>query len=174
MLDCFAYTGGFAINALMGKAKSVELVDTSSAALEIARKNFLINQIDPRNSQFVEQDVFKYLRTLRDRNLHFDLIILDPPKFAPTTSQVERASRGYKDINLLAFKLLTKGGLLLTFSCSGGISEELFQKIVRGAAVDAEVNAVILKRMHQASDHPVALNFPEGSYLKGFLIQNAG
>jgi 23S rRNA (cytosine1962-C5)-methyltransferase len=102
---------------------------------------------------------------------YFDLVILDPPKFAPTISQADRAARGYKDINLLALKSLKKGGYLMTFSCSGGVSEDLFQKIVAGAALDAEVDAVIIDRLHQAIDHPVALNFPEGAYLKGFLIQ---
>ncbi len=120
---------------------------------------------------FIEQDVFTYLRTLRDRGEYFDLVILDPPKFAPTASQVERAARAYKDINLLALKLLNNNGYLMTFSCSGGVSEDLFQKIVAGAALDAKVDAVILDRLHQAKDHPVALNFPEGAYLKGFLIE---
>jgi 23S rRNA (cytosine1962-C5)-methyltransferase len=101
----------------------------------------------------------------------YDLIVLDPPKFAPTASQAQRAARGYKDINLLAFKLLNSGGLLVTFSCSGGVSEELFQKIVAGAALDAGVNALLLERLYQASDHPVALNFPEGAYLKGFVLR---
>jgi 23S rRNA (cytosine1962-C5)-methyltransferase len=152
-------------------AKNITLVESSAAALNYARKNFSINNIDSNNVEFVEQDVFKYLRTLRDMGEHFDLVILDPPKFAPTISQAERAARGYKDINLLAFKLLDKGGLLMTFSCSGGVSEELFQKIITGSALDAQVDAVILERLHQAVDHPVALNFPEGAYLKGFLIQ---
>jgi 23S rRNA (cytosine1962-C5)-methyltransferase len=171
VLDCFSYTGGFAVNSLAGYAKNITLVESSAAALNYARKNFSINNIDSNNVEFVEQDVFKYLRTLRDMGEHFDLVILDPPKFAPTISQAERAARGYKDINLLAFKLLDKGGLLMTFSCSGGVSEELFQKIITGSALDAQVDAVILERLHQAVDHPVALNFPEGAYLKGFLIQ---
>ena len=119
------------------------------------------------NVSFVEQDVFKYLRMMRDIGDTYDLVILDPPKFAPTVSQAKHAARGYKDINLLALKLLNKGGYLMTFSCSGGVSEELFQKIIAGAALDAQVDAVILERLHQAVDHPVALNFPEGAYLKG-------
>jgi 23S rRNA (cytosine1962-C5)-methyltransferase len=171
VLDCFSYTGGFAVNSLIGNAKSITLVESSETALNYARMNFSINHIDTNNVEFVEQDVFILLRTMRDRGEHFDLVILDPPKFAPTVSQADRAARGYKDINLLAFKLLNKGGLLLTFSCSGGISEDLFQKIVAGAALDAQVDAVVLERLHQAVDHPVALNFPEGAYLKGFLIQ---
>ncbi len=171
VLDCFSYTGGFAINSLVGGAKKVTLVESSTEALKNARKNILINNLGLDRVDFVEQDVFKYLRTLRDKGEYFDLVVLDPPKFAPTTSQVERAARGYKDINLLALKILNKGGYLLTFSCSGGVSEDLFQKIVAGAALDAGVEVVIIKRLHQSIDHPVALNFPEGAYLKGFLIQ---
>jgi 23S rRNA (cytosine1962-C5)-methyltransferase len=171
VLDCFSYTGGFAVNSSAGNAKTITMVESSDSALNYARKNFSINQIDTNNIEFIKHDVFQYLRSLRDEGEHYDLIILDPPKFAPTVSQAERASRGYKDINLLALKLLNKGGLLLTFSCSGGVSEDLFQKIVTGAARDAQVDAVILQRLHQAIDHPVALNFPEGAYLKGFLIE---
>jgi 23S rRNA (cytosine1962-C5)-methyltransferase len=171
VLDCFSYIGGFALNSITGKAKSITLVDSSDTALNYAKMNFSINKIDTKAVEYVEQDVFKYLRTLRDKGEHFDLIILDPPKFAPTSSQIERAARGYKDINLLALKLLNEGGLLMTFSCSGGVSEDLFQKIVAGAALDAQVDAVILERLHQAVDHPVAINFPEGAYLKGFLVQ---
>lgn len=123
--------------------------------------------------EFIQGDVFQQLRQMRDRARSFDLIILDPPKFAPTVSQVERAARGYKDINLLAFKLLTPGGLLVTFSCSGGVSSELFQKIVAGAALDAGVEAQIVERLSQDNDHPVALNFPEGEYLKGLVVRVA-
>jgi 23S rRNA (cytosine1962-C5)-methyltransferase len=171
VLDCFSYTGGFAVNSLAGNAKNVTLVESSANALKYARENILINNLSTEQVEFVEQDVFEYLRTLRDVGESFDVVILDPPKFAPTASYAERAARGYKDINLLAFKILNIGGYLLTFSCSGGVSEELFQKIVAGAALDAGADAVILKRLHQALDHPVALNFPEGAYLKGFLIQ---
>lgn len=171
VLDCFSYSGGFAVNCLIGNAKSITLVESSSSALASARNNMLINNLPLNEVDFVEQDVFKYLRTLRDKGESFDMIILDPPKFAPTASQAERAARGYKDINLLALKLLSVGGYLLTFSCSGGVSEDLFQKIVTGAAQDARVDAVILQHLHQALDHPVGLNFPEGAYLKGFLIR---
>lgn len=171
VLDCFAYTGGFSINCAYGGAKAIQMVDSSASALDIARNNVYNNNLDGNNITFIEQDVFKYLRMLRDQAEFFDLIILDPPKFAPTIAQAERAARGYKDINLLALKLLNKNGCLLTFSCSGGISEELFQKIIAGAALDAGVDASIVMRLHQAIDHPVALNFPEGAYLKGFLIQ---
>jgi 23S rRNA (cytosine1962-C5)-methyltransferase len=171
VLDCFSYTGGFAVNCAFGQADKVTLVDSSSQALNLARQNFAVNNLSIEKINFVEQDVFKYLRLLRDKGDTYDIVILDPPKFAPTAAQVERAARAYKDINLLALKLLNKGGYLLTFSCSGGVSEELFEKIVAGAALDAGVEAVILRRLHQAADHPVALNFPEGAYLKGFLIQ---
>jgi 23S rRNA (cytosine1962-C5)-methyltransferase len=171
VLDCFAYTGGFSLNCALGGAKDIFVVDESAPALDIARSNVQNNDLKDCNINYKEYDVFKYLRILRDQAESFDLIILDPPKFAPTASQAERAARGYKDINLLALKLLNPQGYLLTFSCSGGISEELFQKIVAGAALDAGVEAVIVKRLFQAIDHPVALNFPEGAYLKGFLIK---
>jgi 23S rRNA (cytosine1962-C5)-methyltransferase len=174
VLDCFSYTGGFAMNALLGQASTACLVDSSGIALEGARKNIELNNLRLENVTFVDEDVFKYLRTLRDRAEYYDLIILDPPKFAPTVSQAERAARAYKDVNLLALKLLNPGGYLMTFSCSGGVSEELFQRIVAGAALEADVGAKIIKRLHQAADHPVALNFPEGAYLKGFLIQKEG
>jgi len=171
VLDCFTYTGGFAISALVGGAKSVVGVDSSKENLNLARENCKINSISPDNVEWVVGDIFKYLRELRDRNRKFDLIILDPPKFAPTSKHVQKAARGYKDINLLGFKLLRPGGLLCTFSCSGGVGQELFQKIVVSAAIDAGVRARIIKRFSQALDHPVGLNFPEGEYLKGLLLE---
>lgn len=171
VLDCFSYSGAFGINALAGEAVSVVFADTSSSALELAKKNLQLNAMDISKTKFIEQDIFKYLRSLRDEGARFDLIILDPPKFAPTIANVDQAARGYKDINLLALKLLNKGGYLFTFSCSGGVDEVLFQKIIAGAALDAVSEIVIMKRLHQAVDHPVALNFPEGAYLKGFIIQ---
>lgn len=170
VLDCFCYTGGFTLNALKGGASSVLAVDSSSVAIRTAQENLNKNQLPGDRVQFIEQDVFQALRTLRDRATSFDLIVLDPPKFAPTHAQVERAARGYKDINLLALKLLRPGGLLFTFSCSAGINGELFQKIVAGAALDAGINAQILEHLHQAPDHPIALNFPDGEYLKGLII----
>jgi 23S rRNA (cytosine1962-C5)-methyltransferase len=171
VLDCFSYTGGFSLNALAGNAQSIIMVDASEDALELAKKNIQLNDLDLNKVSFIDQDVFNYLRLLRDKGKSFDLIVLDPPKFAPTAAQAEKAARGYKDINLLALKLLTPGGYLMTFSCSGGVGEELFQKIIAGAALDAGVDALILKRLQQGVDHPVALNFPEGAYLKGFIIQ---
>lgn len=175
LLDCFSYTGGFTLSALAGGAASVVGVDSSADSLELAEKNLALNnRLAGDRVDFLEGDVFKVLREYRDRGRSFDMIVLDPPKFAPTAAQAQRAARGYKDINLLAFKLLRTGGLLVTFSCSGGIDEALFQKIVAGAALDAGVDAQILERLHQGLDHPVALNFPEGAYLKGFVIRREG
>ncbi len=171
VLDCFTYTGGFTIAALAGGASSVIAIDSSSEALNIARKNLALNGFSGKSVEWIEGDVFKVLRTFRDQGRLFDMIILDPPKFAPTSAQAERASRGYKDINLLALKLLHRNGLLCTFSCSGGIDESLFQKIVFSAALDAGVEAQIVERLHQSSDHPISLYFPEGSYLKGLVVR---
>jgi 23S rRNA (cytosine1962-C5)-methyltransferase len=169
VLDCFCYTGGFSINALAGGAKSVLSVDSSASALELLRENVTLNSLPFDHVMTLEADVFQALRKFRDEGRGFDLIILDPPKFAPTAAQAEKAARGYKDINLLAFKLLRPGGILVTFSCSGGVDAALFQKIVAGAALDAGVNASIVETLSQDGDHPVALNFPEGAYLKGLI-----
>ncbi len=171
ILNCFCYTGAFSVQALAAGASSVLNIDSSVDALSLAKENIQLNQLPLERTEWLNGDVFQELRKLRDRAESFDLIILDPPKFAATTAQVDKASRGYKDINLLAFKLLKPGGILFTFSCSGGVSAELFQKIVAGAALDAGVYAVILEKLGQASDHPVALNFPEGAYLKGLICQ---
>ena len=169
VLDCFCYTGGFTVNALAGGAKSVLSVDSSADALSLVRDNILLNNLSADRHSILEGDVFQLLRKFRDEGRTFDMIILDPPKFAPTASQAEKAARGYKDINLLAFKLLRPGGLLVTFSCSGGVDASLFQRIVAGAALDAGVDAQIVEHLSQAADHPVALNFPEGAYLKGLV-----
>ncbi len=169
MLDCFSYTGGFTVHALAGGAKSVLAVDSSADALALARENIALNHLPAERAEFLEGDVFQVLRRLRDEGRAFDMIILDPPKFAPTAAQVERAARAYKDINLLAFKLLRPGGLLVTFSCSGGVDAALFQKIVAGAALDAGAEAQIVEHLSQAADHPVSLYFPEGAYLKGLV-----
>lgn len=171
VLDCFCYTGGFSVNALAGGASKVLSLDSSSEALAMCRKNVLLNNFDEGKHTTLGGDVFQTLRDFRDRNLHFDLIILDPPKFAPTIAQIKQAARGYKDINLLACKLLKPGGNLFTFSCSGGVSAELFQKIVAGAALDANADLQIIQRMYQSPDHPVAINFPEGEYLKGLVLR---
>ena len=169
VLDCFCYTGGFTVNALAGGAKSVLSVDSSADALALCKENISINNLPPTRHTVLEGDVFQLLRKFRDENRSFDLIILDPPKFAPTAAQADRAARGYKDINLLAFKLLRPGGILVTFSCSGGIDAGLFQKIIAGSALDAGVEAQIIERLSQAADHPVSLHFPEGAYLKGLI-----
>jgi 23S rRNA (cytosine1962-C5)-methyltransferase len=169
MLDCFCYTGGFSVNALAGGAKSVLSVDSSADALAMCKENIVINNFPVDRHSSIEGDVFQLLRKFRDEGRVFDLIILDPPKFAPTAAQAEKAARGYKDINLLAFKLLRPGGILVTCSCSGGVDAALFQKIVAGAALDAGVEAQIIEHLSQAADHPVLLSFPEGAYLKGLV-----
>jgi 23S rRNA (cytosine1962-C5)-methyltransferase len=170
VLDGFCYTGGFSVNALAGGAKRVVSVESSAAALDVAKENLAANPLDASRVEFMQADVFAKLRELRDRNARFDLIILDPPKFAPTAAQVKKAARAYKDINLWALKLLAPGGLLATFSCSGAVQAELFQSIVAGAALDAGGDAKIIDRFTAAADHPVALEFPEGDYLKGLLV----
>jgi 23S rRNA (cytosine1962-C5)-methyltransferase len=169
MLDGFCYSGGFALNALTGGASSVTAIDSSADALALARGNAELNQLS--QVEWLEGDVFLLLRRFRDQARSFDLIVLDPPKFAPTAAHAEKAARAYKDINLLAFKLLRPGGLLVTFSCSGGVSADLFQKIIAGAALDAGVDARIIERLGAGLDHPVALNFPEGEYLKGLICR---
>ncbi len=173
VLNMFCYTGGFTLHALRHGAAEVMSVDSSADALALGRRNVELNGLPAGRAHWIEADAFNHLRSLRNQGRQFDLIVLDPPKFAPTPASAERAARGYKDINLLAFKLLRPGGLLATFSCSGGISRELFQKIVAGAAADAAVDAQILHRFEPAPDHPVALQFPEGDYLKGLLCRRA-
>ena len=170
VLDGFSYTGGFSIAALAGGAKRVTAIESSAAALQVAKENLAANPLDAAKVDFRQADVFAELRKLRDSAARYDLIILDPPKFAPTVAQVKKAARAYKDINLWALKLLAPGGLLATFSCSGAVSPELFQSIVAGAASDADVDAKIIERFGAAADHPVAIEFPEGEYLKGLLI----
>ncbi len=171
VLNCFCYTGGFTVAALAGGARSVLSIDSSADALALGRKNVAANGFDGARTEWRDADVFVELRKLRDAARSFDLIVLDPPKFAPTPQHAEKATRAYKDINLLALKLLRPGGLLATFSCSGGISADLFQKIVAGAALDARANAVIVERFAASADHPVALHFPQGDYLKGLLVR---
>jgi 23S rRNA (cytosine1962-C5)-methyltransferase len=169
VLNCFSYTGGFSLHALSAGAAHVTNIDTSQAVLLAASRHADLNGIDAERLEQIEGDVFHVLRRFRDTRRTFDAIILDPPKFAESKAQMERAARGYKDINLLAFKLLRPSGLLFTFSCSGAIQPELFQKIVADAALDAHVDARMLCRLAQAPDHPVLLSFPEGLYLKGLI-----
>jgi len=171
VLNCFCYTGTMSVSALAGGAKSVLSIDSSGPALATAARNVALNNLDTSRAEWLEADVFQALRKLRDQARSFDLIILDPPKFAPTAHHAEKAARAYKDINLLGLKLLRPGGHLMTFSCSGGISADLFQKIVAGAALDANVDAQMLRHLSPGIDHPVALNFPEGEYLKGLLLR---
>lgn len=169
VLNCFAYTGSFTIAALRGGADRVVNVESSRQALTILDKNCELNRLDPARMENLERDAFLQLRKFRDQGRSFDMIILDPPKFVSTAQQIQRGSRGYKDINLLAFKLLRPGGILATFSCSGHVSADLFQKIVADAALDAGRFARIEHFLSQAPDHPVALCFPEGRYLKGLV-----
>lgn len=171
VLDCFSYTGGMAIPCILAGAKTVECIESSNDALALLKRNCELNNIHDHQYLIHQSDVFYKLREFRDRGKRFDMVILDPPKFAPTIKFIEKASRGYKDINLLAMKLLNPGGLLATFSCSGGVDISLFQKILFGAALDAGRDVKIISRFSQGCDHPVALNFPEGFYLKGFVLQ---
>ncbi|WP_281851254.1 class I SAM-dependent rRNA methyltransferase [Dyella sp. GSA-30] len=171
VLNCFCYTGGFSLAALRGGARSVLSVDSSGDALDAARVNLSLNDLPSERATWMEADVFQYLRRLRDEGRSYDLIVLDPPKFAPTAQHVERASRAYKDINLWAMKLLRTGGHLATFTCSGGMTAELFQKVVAGSAWDVRADMRLIERFTADIDHPVSLNFPEGDYLKGLLLR---
>ena len=171
MLNCFAYTGGFAVAALAAGADRVINVDTSAAALDLARENSALNGFDETRLENICDDVFARLRTYHARGERFDLIVLDPPKFVKSKSDLKRGARGYKDINRLAFELLAPGGILFTFSCSGLMTQGLFQKVVADALLDTGRSAVVLRWLHQATDHPTALAFPEGSYLNGLVCQ---
>ncbi|MCH8568491.1 MAG: class I SAM-dependent rRNA methyltransferase [Balneolales bacterium] len=171
VLNCFCYTGGFSLFAARNGAKEVLSVDSSAEALELAQRNAVLNPGLSTKMTWMQADVFKALREFVLEGKRFDVIILDPPKFAATASQANRAARGYKDINRLAFELLNPGGHLATFSCSGGIDASLFQKIVASAALDAGVDASFTGSFIQDSDHPVRVSFPEGMYLKGLLVQ---
>lgn len=171
VLNCFAYTGGFGVAALAAGAETVTNVEASASLLEQALENAAVNGLDASRLRSLAEDVFQTLRRFRDSRTQFDVIILDPPKFAESRSQIPKASRGYKDINLLAAKLLAPGGILVTFSCSGLMPPDLFQKITADAVLDAGRTGQILRRLHQASDHPTALEFPEGSYLKGLICR---
>ena len=171
MLNCFAYTGGFAVAALKAGAAHVVNIDASTAALELARINVELNNLDSTRVDHVTGDVFSLLRRYHTDRRTFDLIVLDPPKFVKSKGDLMRASRGYKDISRLAFERLRPGGTLFTFSCSGLMGRDLFQKIVADAALDAGRPAVILQWLNQSPDHPTSLNFPEGSYLKGLVCR---
>ncbi|HHQ2937857.1 TPA: 23S rRNA (cytosine(1962)-C(5))-methyltransferase RlmI [Klebsiella pneumoniae] len=171
VLNCFSYTGGFAVSALMGGCRQVTSVDTSQEALDVARQNVEINGLDLSKAEFVRDDVFKLLRKYRDQGEKFDVIVMDPPKFVENKSQLMGACRGYKDINMLAIQLLNPGGVLLTFSCSGLMTTDLFQKIIADAAIDAGRDVQFIEQFRQAADHPVIATYPEGLYLKGFACR---
>ncbi|MEJ6007438.1 class I SAM-dependent methyltransferase [Paucibacter sp. AS339] len=170
VLNCFSYTGGFSVAALAGGAEQVISVDSSAPALARATAHVSLNGFDPARHQALDADVNATLRGYLKEGRQFDAVVLDPPKFAPTAAHAERAARAYKDINRLALRLLAPGGLLFTFSCSGGISPDLFHKIVAGAGLDAQVDGFILDRVGATPDHPQTICFPEGEYLKGLLI----
>lgn len=168
VLNCFSYTGAFAVSALMGGCEKVINVDTSQDALDIARKNVELNKLDLSKAEFVRDDVFQLLRKYRTQGEQFDMIVMDPPKFVENKSQLASACRGYKDINMLAIQLLRPGGILLSFSCSGLLPTDLFQKILADAALDAGREIQFVEQFRQAADHPVTGAYPEGLYLKGF------
>ncbi|MEO5723423.1 MAG: class I SAM-dependent rRNA methyltransferase [Ilumatobacteraceae bacterium] len=169
MLNVFSYTGAFSVIAADCGATSITNIDSSGASLEMARHNGVLNGVDI--GERIDGDAFTVLREQRDRARQYDLIVLDPPKLAKTEAQLDKASRAYKDLNLLAVKLLAPGGMLLTFSCSGAMSMDLFQKVVAGAALDAKRTVRIIDRLHQPGDHPIPLAFPEAEYLKGLVLQ---
>ena len=170
VLNCFCYTGGFTVAALTGGAAHVTSIDSSGPALETAAANVALNGFEPGRATFMDADVNASLRKFAAEGKTFDAIVLDPPKFAPTVAHAERAARAYKDINRLAFKILAPGGVLFTYSCSGGIAPDLFHKIVASAGSDAGVDGYIVERLGGAPDHPMTLNFPEGEYLKGLVV----
>ncbi|MBA2964566.1 MULTISPECIES: class I SAM-dependent rRNA methyltransferase [Ramlibacter] len=170
VLNCYCYTGGFTVAALAGGAAHVTSIDSSGPALQRARAHVALNGFDPGAAEFLDADVNASLRRFLEEGRTFDAIVLDPPKLAPTAAHAERAARAYKDINRLALKLLEPGGLLFTFSCSGGITADLFHKIVASAAIDAGVDGFVTARLAGAPDHPMTLVFPEGEYLKGLAV----
>lgn len=174
VLNCFSYTGAFAVSALMGGCTKVTNVDTSQAALDVARQNVELNKLDLSRAEFVREDVFQLLRKYRTEGQQFDMIVMDPPKFVENKNQLASACRGYKDINMLALQLLRPGGILLSFSCSGLLPTDLFQKILADAALDAGREIQFVEQFRQAADHPVTGAYPEGLYLKGFacLVMN--
>ncbi len=171
ILDCFSYSGSFAVHCLKGGARKVWRVDSSSSALERGTENLKLNDMDESLSPAVKANAFELLRTYREEGKQFDMIILDPPKLAPTKSQADKAMRAYKDVNMSAMKLLRPDGLLVTFSCSSGVSAEEFKTVTAWAASDAGRNVQIVERLGQPEDHPVLLSFPEGEYLKGLVLR---
>lgn len=173
-LNCFCYTGGFSLALAKGGAEEVISIDSSADALEMAKSNAKLNGFNESQMKWVEANVFEQLRKYRDVGEKFDLVILDPPKFASSHHHVEKAARAYKDINLNGLRLLNEGGQLLTFSCSGAIDVDLFQKIVAGAVIDAKTDAWMISRLGAGSDHPLLMTHPEGEYLKGLHLVSRG
>lgn len=176
VLNCYSYTGGFSVAARVGQRAAgvtdgeITTIDSSGPALEQARENLRLNGLDEGGCEFLDADVNASLRRFGQEGRVFDAIVLDPPKFAPTSAHADRAARAYKDINRLALKLLSPGGVLFTYSCSGGVPPELFHKIVASAGADAGVDGYVIQRMAGAPDHPMTLTFPEGEYLKGLVV----
>jgi len=171
VLNCFSYTGAFSVYAIKGGAKLTVNIEFSHSAIELAKKNMEINHIKKETQEFIEGNAFELLRNMKKRGKKFDLIIMDPPKFAHTQGKLENALRGYKDINLQAMQLLNPGGILFTFSCSGAISLELFSKTITWAAMDANKNVQVIKRLAQPMDHPHLTSFLESEYLKGLICK---
>ena len=171
VLDCFSYSGGFSLNSLAHGAASITSVDSSGLAVETLKQNVALNQFDPAKVNAIQSDVNKQLRAFKDAGETFDVIVLDPPKYAPSRSALDRAARAYKDLNRLGMLLLEKGGLLATFSCSGAVDIETFKQIIAWAALDAGKEVQIIKQFCQPEDHPVRISFPEGEYLKGLLLR---
>ena len=171
VLDCFSYSGGFGLNALANDATHVTSVDSSALALATLQQNMKLNNFDEQKFTVVQADVNKQLRAFKESGELFDVVILDPPKYAPSRSALDRAARAYKDLNRLGMSLLEKGGLLATFSCSGAVDMETFKQIIAWAALDAGKEVQIIKQFSQPEDHPVRISFPEGEYLKGLLLR---
>ncbi len=171
VLDCFCYSGGFTLNSLKHGAAHVTSVDSSALAIETLAHNLELNGFDPAQQLSIQSDVNKQLRVFKEEGKKFDIVVLDPPKYAPSRSALDRAARAYKDLNRLGMLLLEKGGILATYSCSGAVDMETFKQIIAWAALDAGKEVQIIKQFHQPEDHPVRVSFPEGEYLKGLLLR---
>ena len=171
VLDCFCYSGGFTLNSLKYGAKHVTSVDSSGLAIETLQHNLGLNGFDANRQNSIQSDVNKQLRAFKEEGKTFDIIVLDPPKYAPSRSALDRAARAYKDLNRLGMLLLNPGGILATYSCSGAVDLETFKQIIAWAALDAGKEVQIIKQFHQPEDHPVRISFPEGEYLKGLLVR---
>lgn len=171
VLDCFSYSGGFSLNAFKQGAKEVTSVDSSALAIETLKQNIELNKFSAKNHVAIQSDVNKQLRIFKEEGKKFDIVVLDPPKYAPSRSALDRAARAYKDLNRLGLLLLESGGLLATFSCSGAVDIETFKQIIAWAALDAGKEVQVIRQFSQPEDHPVRLSFPEGEYLKGLLVR---